>query len=1373
MSVDGEKDPSLAQPGDTGSTTDLEKNDAASAVTPLPDTTSPQQQNQSHLPLSTAALSLADVEPVDVQVRSLGVSVDTSPSILEPSTYPDLFRSKFGSGQGGPTTKHLLSSLDASLKPGTLTAIIGGSGSGKTTALNTIAERVASSRLSQSGRITFNGVEGVHHVRHAYVLQQDILLPTLTVRETLLYAARLRLPSPATHEDRVRIVEEVILELGLKDCANTRIGNSEHRGCSGGEKRRTSIGVQLLANPSVLFLDEPTTGLDATSAYLVVKTLKALANQGRTIVTTIHQPRSEIWDLFDNLLVLSRGSPVYSGSTKECVSYFASLGFQLPPFVNPAEFVIDQAAIDNRTPELEAESTERVQRLKAHWIDQAEKRFADLPSRTDEKGRLGKRAKISQSVGFVRQLTVLTDRTFKVTYRDPMGMAGALIQTVVMGVVMGYVFFALPSDLSGIRSRQGALYIALNLQPYLFLVFEIFRLTVDAPTFDRESSEGCVTALPFLLSRRLARMFTEDVPVCAIFSIIFYFMAGFEADASRFLQFFAVVLLNHYIIVMLAATAVSVVRNFAGAGLIANLAYTLQSMACGYFINVETLPVYVRWLKHITYMYYAFGGLCANEFEDSFYECPLEGGEANPGCVQYTGPYIMASLGFQEDWQVERFVILVAFVLFFTLLSWIGFGFLKVEMTIARARTSTKDLSVGREKMTARSIQQVRAIDVDLAGYSLAIKKRTALGRTLPTKVIVNPVTTTFQSGRLNVICGPSGSGKTSLLNACALRLKNSIGTRYETGGKLMFNGAVPHESVVRSVVSYVCQDDDALLPSLTVRETLRFSAGLRLPSFMSKEEKNRRAEEVLLKMGLKECANVLIGDDQVKGISGGEKRRVSIAVQILTDPRVLLLDEPTSGLDAFTAASIMEVLHGLANEGRTLILTIHQARSDLFTHFGNVLLLARGGQPAYAGPAKNMLAYFASHGYHCPEHTNPADYALDLITVDLQEESREAESRLRVNNMIEAWARADRDRWMSDKTPAAEPSSTTGGSATDNEPVDDPAAPPRSSLNRNGKSELATPAELGALVVQRASFTTALPLLFHRALINIRRQPPVMLARTMQVLGLGIVLTLFFSPLGYDFYSVQSRVGFIQEIGAFYFVGMLNNIAVYIAERDVFYREDDDGVYSIESFLTVYTILELPFEIVSSLIFAVLATFAVNLPRTVESHFSVALACFAIVSCGESLGIIFNTLSRHAGFAVNIVSTLLSVAQTMSGIMSIDMPRVFVIFNYLSPIKYATAFLMPYTLRGIDFTCEDSQRLPTTGQCPIETGDDVLELYKMTNDTPIVDVGTLLGLVVAYRVLAWAVLRIVRTRWKSLLHKQRASSLAAAAAPAAGAPSS
>ncbi|RYP60653.1 hypothetical protein DL769_008029 [Monosporascus sp. CRB-8-3] len=1322
--------------------------------TPLDPHRSGLQLGRRSTTAGAAHLSLGDVEAVEVQIRDLSVTVDTSPSIWEPSTYSDLLRSKFSkSSEGPPTTKTLLHSVNASLQPGSLTAILGGSGSGKTTLLNTVAERMHSNRLTRTGTTTFNGREGVHFVRHAYVMQQDILLPTLTVRETLRYAASLRLPPTVTEEERERVVEEVILELGLKDCANTRIGNSQHRGCSGGEKRRTSIGVQLLANPSILFLDEPTTGLDATSAFQVAKTLKALARKGRTVVTTIHQPRSEIWDLFDNVVLLTRGSPVYSGPLARCVPWFAGLGLELPPFVNPAEFLVDHAAIDNRTPELEEESTARVERLRAAWDAESEKIFTSPTDDTaSDAGAKGKPPRQAQHVGFLRQLTVLTDRTLKVTYRDPMGMAGSIAEAILMAVITGYIFYDLPRDQPGIRSRQGALYISVGLQGYLFLLFEIYRLTMDIPTFDREKSEGCVTALPYILSRRLARLFTEDVPVPFLYSVIYYFMVGFDSDPAKFFTFFSIVLLNHYIAVTLAMTSVAAVRHFPGASLIANLAYTLQSMACGYFVQSNTIPVYVRWLKYITYTYYAFGALCGNEFEGSFYDCPLPGGESNPACRQYTGEYIMDNLGFPRNWVARPIIIMFAFVVLFFALSWVGLAFLKVEMTIARARNSEGDLSAGKEKMTARSIQEVRAIDVGLDKFALGVDKRSALGKKLPTKTILNPVSATFQAGKLNIIMGPSGSGKTSLLNSMALRLKNSFGTRYRPSGSLKFNDAVPSESVIRSVVSYVCQDDDALLPSLTVRETLRFAAGLRLPSWMSKQEKYQRAEEVLLKIGLKDCADNLVGSDLVKGISGGEKRRVSIAVQILTDPRILLLDEPTSGLDAFTANSIMEVLQGLANEGRTLILTIHQARSDLFNHFGNVLLLARGGSPVYAGVAEDMLNYFESHGYQCPQHTNPADFALDLITVDLQAEKREAESRVKVQQLIESWAKVVEES-QTGVDEKEGPDSGDNSDAKDGGVLEKrPSIPaPRKSFN---KPALATPAELGALVHKRASFVTAFPLLMHRAVINLRRQPPLLLARTMQVLGLAIVLTLFFAPLKNDYYSVQNRMGFVQEVAAFYFVGMLQNVAVYPAEREVFYREDDDGVYGAEAFLASYTVLEVPFEVVSCLLFGVLADLAVGFKRTAEMYFACAFACFGIVSCGESLGIMFNTVFGHAGFAVNIVSVLLSVAQIIAGIMSIDMPRLFVVMNYLSPVKYATEALAPISLRGVRFTCDDAQRLPD-GSCTIESGEQVLDLYKLNTD-PYVNLGALGATVVIYRLVAWALLRLVRTRWKSVVEKRR-----------------
>lgn len=673
-------------------------------------------------------------------------------------------------------------------------------------------------------------------------------------------------------------------------------------------------------------------------------------------------------------------------------------------------------------------------------------------------------------------------------------------------------------------------------------------------------------------------------------------------------------------------------------------------------------------------------------------------------------------------------------MVFFYTLSWAGLTFVKKEMTISRARISERDHSAGKEKMTARSVEEIRAIDVGLNDFALAIDKKSPWGKRSPKKTILDPITTTFQAGKLNIIMGPSGSGKTSLLNAMALRLNNSGGTRYRSLGKVTFNGAEPSDSVIRSVCSYVCQDDDALLPSLTVRETLRFAAGLRLPSFMSTAEKHARAEDVLMKMGLKECADNLIGNELVKGISGGEKRRVTIAVQILTDPKVLLLDEPTSGLDAFTASSIMEVLRGLAAEGRTLILTIHQARSDLFRHFGNVLLLARGGKPVYAGAAAEMLKYFGQLGHECPRNTNPADFVMDLITVNLQDQQREAETRDAVEALVQSWNRraalVDGDTHARLASITEEKTERSDGDTR---------------VSRS-KVRLSTPAELGALVRRRTSFAISFPLLTRRAFINLRRQPPLIMARLMQVIGFAIVLALFFAPLRSDYAYIQNRIGFVQQIGSFYFVGMLQNVAVYPAERDVFYREDVDGVYSVESFLATYTLLEVPFEIISCLVYGVLGDLAVGFPRTAEMYFVCVFCCFGIVSCGESLGIMFNTLfSDHTGFAVTAVSILLSVGNTMAGIMSINMPALFNAFNYLSPIRYAVRALGPVSLRSQTFTCGPEHQLPD-GSCVLSTGEQVLDLYNL-NVNAAVNIAALAGVIVAYRMVAYLLLKLLRRK--------------------------
>ncbi|KAH0559872.1 hypothetical protein GP486_003609 [Trichoglossum hirsutum] len=1301
-------------------------------------------------------LSLRSVSPVDIQIRGLSVQFK---SPLSPYRRASNLFYPANNAKKAAIQKPILDGVSADMPSGSLTAIVGASGSGKTTLLNTIAHRVTSRKLKVSGSATFNGNEDLRAVRSSYVMQQDVLLPALTVRETLQYAADLRLPPPSTKEGRRDVVEKVILELGLKECADTRIGNNIYKGCSGGEKRRTSIGVQMLANPSVLFCDEPTTGLDAYSAFQIVQTLKKLAETGRTVIISIHAPRSEIWRLFDRVILLSRGAVLYSGPADAAASHFQKCGYELPPFVNPAEFLIDLAAIDNRSEEAERMSCARVRELEVAWQHRSSQSdgktsgdaTSSLTTPVSTRGNpFGGGVQSNQRVEFRRQLYVLTRRTTKVTLRDPMGVAGSLFEATSMSIITGWIFWRLGNDLAGIRSREGALYTASSLQGYLILMFETYRLTVDIPLFDRERNDDVVSVPAFLLSRRLSRLFLEDIPVPVIFTSIYYFMAGFRAEAGTFFVFLAVMVISQYITVTLASLCVAVSRDFAGASLIANLAYTLQTFCCGYFIQAQQIPVYVRWLKWVSHNFYIFGSLAANEFIGvdggyfgRFYACPHSSNPVDPACQQYVGRYIMDSLGLPSNWIWRPILVAISFAIAFFLGAWLVLAFWKVDIDVLQARNKRDDtLPLGKESTAFQSAQGVRRVAIALGEYKLEVQRR-HLWRRSYSRIILNPITTSFEPGKINVIMGPSGCGKTSLLQSLARRLNSTVFSEYHTSGNITLNGAIPSTGVVESIASFVMQDDDALMSPLTVRETLRFAAGLRLPSWMSKREKYRRAEDVMLRMGLKDCADNLIGGELKKGISGGEKRRVSIAIQILTDPKVLLLDEPTSGLDAFTAMSVIDVLKALAGEGRTIIMTIHQARSDVFKSFDNVLLLARGGSPVYSGQAQAMLSHFETLGFECPRTTNPADFVLDLITVDLQHQDKETTTRQKVQQVIQEWNSVRRQQ---------------------QDPI------------RSASAKIATPAELSSLKRQMNPFLTTFPLVLQRSFLNVIRSPSVLLARSMQVIGISILLTLFFAPLQSNAEAIQSRMGFIQEVAALYFVGkaaretiwfrvssyycllmgidlltieceigMLQNVAVYPMERDVFYREYADGCYDVSTFLLSYTLLEIPLTILSSLVFGVLAAFPVNLKRTPTVFLVTCLNCFCVVSCGESIGIMFCTIFSHVGFALNITSILLSISTIMSGIMSLNIPGFLQALNYLSPLKYQVANTAVYAMRGQTFGCTKVQEVG--GLCPIRTGEQVLSLYNL-NKNPGINLMALGITAVVYRVIAFVVLKSTRMRW-------------------------
>jgi ABC-type multidrug transport system ATPase subunit len=202
----------------------------------------------------------------------------------------------------------------------------------------------------------------------AYVEQDDLLHATLTVQETLDYSAKFRLHDGCTLAERQEKVNEVIMDLGLNGCRNSFIGNENIRGVSGGERKRVSIGQELLTTPHILFLDEPTSGLDAFTSFNIINTMKQIAvKRNKIVIMTIHQPRTDIINLIDKVLLLSSGKTMWLGSTKDALVHFSSLGYVIPPKTNPSDFFMDTLTLDQRDPEKLAASKARVDNSKVAW----------------------------------------------------------------------------------------------------------------------------------------------------------------------------------------------------------------------------------------------------------------------------------------------------------------------------------------------------------------------------------------------------------------------------------------------------------------------------------------------------------------------------------------------------------------------------------------------------------------------------------------------------------------------------------------------------------------------------------------------------------------------------------------------------------------------------------------------------------------------------------------------------------------------------------------------------------------------------------------------------------------------------------------------
>ncbi|EGF82438.1 hypothetical protein BATDEDRAFT_86245 [Batrachochytrium dendrobatidis JAM81] len=1285
--------------------------------------------------------------PLTVAAENVGVSIESF-------SWWNLFT-------GQSAAFRALSNVSFNAAPGQVIAIMGASGSGKTTLLHMLAGRIQNAKVD--GSVTFDGQPPQSFYSNGsvgYVQQYDYLMPYLTVRETLRYCAELRLSKTIAHHEKLNLVEEVILELGLKECADTIIGNDWRKGISGGEKRRVSVGCELLLNPSVLFMDEPTTGLDSFTSLNLMETLVSLSRRGRTVLISIHQPRSDIFKLFDSVILLAKGMPIYAGKNgPKLIQHFADLGHFIPENTNPADSLIDICSINTRSEQEEIRTLKVVEHLTSTWaelvksdkhLDYAYKPRVEmvdpfdnstasiltestpnemLQTTTADSLSMPKRLPISSSrhsgASTLSQCAILTRRAWNNLLRDNLSLWGSLIETIAVGLIFGAIFYQLQDTLSGVFSRRGALYIASSIQTYLMLIFVIYKLTTDIKVMDRERADHMYGVVPYVFGQFMSQLpFNIIFPL--IYSVILYFMMGLRTDnlAFHFINFAAANLLGHWVIIGYSQFCVSLARDFATASLIGSAMYTFYSSSSGFFVQLETIPIYIKWISKISFLTYQYRLMISNEFSDNTFACA----DAGAPC---SGNSILRSMAIDvHDYQTPLISLLLIFVIFMVV-STIILQFLNVNHNkhAGTVKSSIKmlvkdeDAELGISDSHSNSKNHHSSIHVKIKSLTLQLTIKSIMPST-PTikKVLLDNVTTSFPPNSLSIIMGGSGTGKSTLLSVLTARkLKINAMSKLDQTGTVMFND-IPENNPARiaSVCSFVPQSDSHLLPALTCRETLHYAAMLRLPSEWTKKQKQDQAEQILAVLGLRHCANTVVGSEFRKGISGGEKRRLSIGVQMLTDPSVLVIDEPTSGLDAFTAHHIMLTLKNLAQSGRTIVCSIHQPRSDIFSMFDHILLLARGGRVAYSGPALQIMPHFIALGHELPAFTNPADYILDISSIDFRNAKAEATTRVQVDHIVDYWK------------------SCTLSTTLD---LNDTKA------DVNGSKSAEADGSLEIKPRKKTSFFNAFYVLSIRSIVNTQRQPLLVIARIMQVVFLGIIQAIYLPNQSYNQTSIQNRIGVLQQTVAVLFVGLLNCVAVFPPERDLLYHEFADGAYTLGPFFFAYNLIEIPIEIVSALLYSLFIMFAIGLNTTPVTYMCMALSVFCFVNIGESIGIAFCSIVNHVGFSVSLTNSVLGVFVVMSGMLSSNMPLVLDRLNRISPIPYLTRLMAINEFQSnVIYTCTQQEIL--TGTCMYHTGSDVLKLLSGSTDTMAFEsnkfvlyivVGCVLA--VAYRLIAYMVL--------------------------------
>ncbi|XP_043695113.1 pleiotropic drug resistance protein 1-like [Telopea speciosissima] len=1187
------------------------------------------------------------IEIPTIEVRFEHVNVDAEayvgsralPSMINFSTnIIEGFLSNLGILRSKKRPLTILHDVSGIVKPGRMTLLLGPPCSGKTTLLLALAGKLDKD-LKFSGRITYNGHEMHEFVPQrtsAYISQRDLHIGEMTVRETLAFSARcqgvgtrydmltelsrrekdakikpdpdvdLLLKAASIEGQEISVVTDYILKtLGLEICADTMVGDQMLRGISGGQRKRVTTGEMLVGPARALFMDEISTGLDSSTTFQIVNSLKQFIHiLNGTAFISLLQPAPETYELFDEIILLSDGQIVYQGPRESVLEFFESLGFKCPERKGVADFLQevtsrkDQQQYWTRKDEPYRFITvdEFVEAFRSFHVGQ---KLADELAIPFDKSMSHPAALSTNKYGVSNKelLKACISRELLLMKRNSFVYIFKLIQLTIVAFISMTVFLRTEMHKNTVIDGGifvGALFYALN--NIMFNGFSELAMTVmKLPVFYKQRDLLLYPPWAYSLPTWILKIPITLVEV-AIWTFTTYYVIGFDPNVGRlFKQYLLLICVNQMASGFFRLIA-SIGRNMVVSMTFGAFALLVLLVLSGFILSRDNIKKWWIWGYWISPLMYGQNALVVNEFLGKSWAQILPNGET-------LGVAVLKSRAvFTEAyWYWIGVGALIGYVFLFNGLFTVALTYLnpsgKPQAIITEESLNDKNASRngemielsprGKSSMGGTSAEssssnhqnrkrgmvlpfEPLSFTFDEIRYSVDMpQEMKARGVTEDRLELLRGVSGAFRPGVLTSLMGVSGAGKTTLMDVLAGR---------KTGGYIEGSIKVsgyPKKQETFARISGYCEQNDIHSPHVTVYESLVYSAWLRLAPEINSSTRKMFIEEVMDLVELDSLREALIGLPGVNGLSTEQRKRITIAVELVANPSIIFMDEPTSGLDARAAAIVMRTVRNIVDTGRTVVCTIHQPSIDIFDAFDELFLLKQGGEEIYVGPmgkhACHLIKYFEgikgvskiTDGY------NPATWMLEVTTTA-------QEAALGVN-FAEIYKNSELYR-------------------RNKEMIDELSKPTTGSKDLYFSTQYS-----------QSFFIQCIACLWKQHW-SYWRNPPYTFVRMFFTTFIALMLGSMFWGLGS---KTQREQDLFNAMGSMYsaviFLGIQNGGSVQPIvdiERTVFYRERAAGMYSALAYAFAQVTIEIPHIFVQTLIYGVIVYSMIGFQWTVAKFF-------------------------------------------------------------------------------------------------------------------------------------------------------------------------